>query len=102
MTKDHVDQYWEEGYTIIRNVFAPHEIEQLSAACDRWKFTGQLLGHTWRKKNTVNTLKKWAVIRTGRCPLATASQCAINIQNPGTSIHKPFRRNTFTKRGIAK
>ncbi|HAI13837.1 MAG TPA: hypothetical protein DCM28_19180 [Phycisphaerales bacterium] len=58
MTKDHVDQYWEEGYTIIRNVFAPHEIEQLSAACDRWKFTGQLLGHTWRKKNTVIWIDK--------------------------------------------
>ncbi len=53
MTQAHVDQYWEDGYTIIRGVFAPHEVEQLSTACDRWKFVGQLLGHTWRKQNTV-------------------------------------------------
>lgn len=53
MTQAHVDQYWAEGYTIVRDVFPPHEIEQLSAACDRWKFVGQLLGRTWRKQNTV-------------------------------------------------
>lgn len=53
MTQAHVDQYWEEGYTIVRGVFAPHEVEQMASACDRWKFTGQLLGRTWRKQNTV-------------------------------------------------
>ena len=53
MTQEHVDQYWEDGYTIIKNVFAPHEIEQMRTACDRWKFTGELLGKTWRKQNTV-------------------------------------------------
>lgn len=53
MTPQHIEQYWEEGYTIIRNVFAAHEVEQLQQACDRWKFTGTLLGKTWRKQNTV-------------------------------------------------
>ncbi len=53
MTPEHVRQYWEDGYTIVREVFAPHEVEQLAQACDRWKFTGQLLGKTWRKQNTV-------------------------------------------------
>ncbi|MCC5828086.1 MAG: phytanoyl-CoA dioxygenase family protein [Phycisphaeraceae bacterium] len=53
MMRTHIDQYWEEGYTIIRGVFAPNEIEQLATACDRWKFVGQLLGRTWRKQNTV-------------------------------------------------
>jgi len=53
MTQAHVDEYWEQGYTIIRGVFSSHEIEQLSQACDRWKFTGQLLGRTWRRQNTV-------------------------------------------------
>lgn len=53
MTRKHVEQYWEEGYTIVREVFSPHEIEQLSTACDRWKFVGQLLGRTWRRQNTV-------------------------------------------------
>lgn len=53
MTQEHVDQYWEDGYTIIKDVFAPHEIEQMQTACDRWKFTGELLGKTWRKQNTV-------------------------------------------------
>lgn len=53
MTPEHVDQYWKDGYTIIRDVFAPHEIEQLKTACDRWKFTGELLGKTWRKQNTI-------------------------------------------------
>ncbi|MEX0746098.1 MAG: phytanoyl-CoA dioxygenase family protein [Phycisphaeraceae bacterium] len=53
MTQDHVDQFWHDGYTIVRGVFPPHDIEQLAAACDRWKFVGQLLGRTWRKQNTV-------------------------------------------------
>lgn len=53
MTAENVSQFWEEGYTIVKNVFVPHEIEQLKTACDRWKFTGQLLGRTWRKQNTI-------------------------------------------------
>jgi len=53
MIRKNVEQYWEEGYTVVREVFSPHEIEQLSAACDRWKFVGQLLGRTWRRQNTV-------------------------------------------------
>ncbi|WFB36396.1 phytanoyl-CoA dioxygenase family protein [Kiritimatiellota bacterium B12222] len=53
MTAENVDQYWKDGYTIIKNVFAPHEIEQMKTACDRWKFTGELLGRTWRKQNTI-------------------------------------------------
>lgn len=53
MTQEHVDQYWEEGYTLIRNVFSEAEIAQMMQACERWKFTGQLLGRTWRKQNTV-------------------------------------------------
>jgi len=53
MTPEHIDQYWRDGYTVVKNVFAPHEIEQLKTACDRWKFTGELLGRTWRKQNTV-------------------------------------------------
>lgn len=53
MTAEHVEQYWRDGYTIVRNVFAPHEVEQMAQALDRWKFTGTLLGKTWRKQNTV-------------------------------------------------
>ncbi|MDF3130250.1 phytanoyl-CoA dioxygenase family protein [Kiritimatiellaeota bacterium B1221] len=53
MTAENVDQYWKDGYTVIKNVFAPHEVEQMKTACDRWKFTGELLGKTWRKKNTI-------------------------------------------------
>ncbi len=53
MTADNVEQFREEGYTVVRNVFAPHEVEQIGAAIDRWKFTGTLLGRTWRKQNTV-------------------------------------------------
>ncbi|MFW6599381.1 phytanoyl-CoA dioxygenase family protein [Propionibacteriaceae bacterium Y2011] len=53
MTPEHVRQYWEDGYTVVPNVFTEAEIEQVRTACDRWKFTGQLLGRTWRKQNTV-------------------------------------------------
>ncbi len=53
MTAEHVRQFWEDGYTIVRGVFTEDEIEQMKTACDRWKFTGQLLGRTWRKQNTV-------------------------------------------------
>lgn len=53
MTQTHVDQYWQDGYTIVRNVFAEEELEQLRTSMDRWKWMGQLLGRTWRKQNTV-------------------------------------------------
>lgn len=53
MTREHVDQYWQDGYTIVRGVFTEAEIHQLSQACDRWKFTANLLGRTWRKQNTI-------------------------------------------------
>lgn len=53
MTPEHVRQYWEEGYTIVRGVFTEAELNQMRTACDRWKFTGELLGRTWRKQNTV-------------------------------------------------
>ncbi len=53
MKAEYVQQYWRDGYTVIPNVFAPHEVEQMKMACDRWKFTGELLGRTWRKQNTV-------------------------------------------------
>ena len=53
MTADHIRQYWEEGYTIVRGVFTEAELNQMRTACDRWKFTGDLLGRTWRKQNTV-------------------------------------------------
>jgi len=53
MTREHVEQYWEEGYTIIRNVLAEHEIEQIRTAMDKWKWMGQMLGRTWRRQNTV-------------------------------------------------
>lgn len=53
MTEDHIRQFWDDGYTIVRNVFTESELDQLRTACDRWKFTGELLGRTWRKQNTV-------------------------------------------------
>jgi ectoine hydroxylase-related dioxygenase (phytanoyl-CoA dioxygenase family) len=53
ITKDHIEQYWEEGYTIIRGVFDEYEIEEMKRAIDRWKQYGLLLGSTWRKQNTV-------------------------------------------------
>jgi ectoine hydroxylase-related dioxygenase (phytanoyl-CoA dioxygenase family) len=53
MTEEHVRQFWEDGYTIVRGVFGENELDQMRTACDRWKFTGQLLGRTWRKQNTV-------------------------------------------------
>ena len=53
MTAEHVRQYWEEGYTIIRNVFSEAEIEQIRTSCDKWKFMGELLGRHWRRQNTI-------------------------------------------------
>ncbi len=53
LTADHIEQYWEEGYTIIRDVFAEHEIAQMRTSMDRWKWMGEMLGATWRKQNTV-------------------------------------------------
>jgi ectoine hydroxylase-related dioxygenase (phytanoyl-CoA dioxygenase family) len=53
MTPDNIEQYREEGYTIVREVYEPHEVAQMATAVDRWKFIGELLGHTWRKQNTV-------------------------------------------------
>jgi ectoine hydroxylase-related dioxygenase (phytanoyl-CoA dioxygenase family) len=53
MTAEHIQQYWEEGYTIVRGVFTEADLNHMRAACDRWKFTGELLGRTWRKQNTV-------------------------------------------------
>lgn len=53
MTQAHIDQYWKDGYAIIRNVFAEHELDELRTSMDRWKWVGQLLGRTWRKQNTV-------------------------------------------------
>ncbi|MGE9296503.1 MAG: phytanoyl-CoA dioxygenase family protein [Puniceicoccales bacterium] len=53
MTQAHVDQYWEEGYTIVKNVFNEKDLDELKTATDRWKFMGDLLGRTWRKQNTV-------------------------------------------------
>lgn len=53
MTEEHVRQYWESGYTIVRNVFTEAELDQMRTACDRWKFMGDLLGRTWRRQNTV-------------------------------------------------
>lgn len=53
MTPAHVEQYWEEGYTLIRNVFSEAEIEQMKTAIDRWKFMGEMLGRTWRRGNTI-------------------------------------------------
>lgn len=53
MTKDNIEQYWEDGYTIVRNVFNENDIHQMRMACDRWKATGELLERTWRNKNTI-------------------------------------------------
>lgn len=53
MTEEHIRQYWQDGYTIVRNVFTEAELNQMRTACDRWKFTGDLLGRTWRKQNTI-------------------------------------------------
>ncbi|MCH2176789.1 MAG: phytanoyl-CoA dioxygenase family protein [Lentisphaeria bacterium] len=52
ISQKQVDQYWEEGYTIIRGVFKQHEMDALAAAIDRWKFFGKVLGRTWRRQNT--------------------------------------------------
>jgi len=30
MTADHVRQYWEEGYTIVKNVFTEPELNQIA------------------------------------------------------------------------
>ncbi|MEM6315386.1 MAG: phytanoyl-CoA dioxygenase family protein [Planctomycetota bacterium] len=53
MTADHIEQYREEGYTIVKNVFGEHDIAQMATAIERWKFFGNLLGRTWRKQNTI-------------------------------------------------
>lgn len=53
MTQEHIDQYWNEGYTVIKNVFNEKDIEDMKIAMDRWKFMGNLLGRTWRRQNTV-------------------------------------------------
>jgi ectoine hydroxylase-related dioxygenase (phytanoyl-CoA dioxygenase family) len=53
MTQAHIDQYREEGYAIVRNVFSPAEVQQMRTALDRWHFMALLLGRTWRKQNTV-------------------------------------------------
>lgn len=53
MTAEHIQQYWEDGYTIVRGVFTETDLDQLRTACDHWRFTGELLGRNWRKQNTV-------------------------------------------------
>lgn len=53
MTKDNIEQYWEEGYTIVRDVFNETDINQMRMSCDRWKAMGLMLERTWRNKNTL-------------------------------------------------
>ncbi|MCH2175442.1 MAG: phytanoyl-CoA dioxygenase family protein [Lentisphaeria bacterium] len=53
MTKERIEQYWEEGYTVIPDVFVEAEIDQLKRSMNQWKFMGQMLQRTWRKGNTI-------------------------------------------------
>lgn len=53
LTKDHIEQYREEGYTTVKGVFNEHEIEQMRHAMDRWLWLGRMLRRTWRWQNTV-------------------------------------------------
>ncbi|NRA39578.1 MAG: phytanoyl-CoA dioxygenase family protein [Planctomycetes bacterium] len=53
MTKDIAEQYWEQGYAVVSNVFSAEEMDALATACDRWKWVASLHEKTWRKGNTV-------------------------------------------------
>ncbi|MBT3375673.1 MAG: hypothetical protein HN742_43430 [Lentisphaerae bacterium] len=53
ITKENIEQYWEEGYTVLRGVFGEREIEQLRQSMDRWRWLGEMLRRTWRWQNTV-------------------------------------------------
>ncbi len=53
LTQDEQNFYWNQGYLIIKNVFDKHEVAAMAAACDKWKFFGEMLERTWRNKNTV-------------------------------------------------
>jgi len=53
ITKKHIAQFNDDGYTLIKNVFSSKEINQLAMAFDRWKEFGNLIGRTWRKQNTI-------------------------------------------------
>jgi len=53
ITEDHVAQYHEEGYTLVKNVFSEKEISQIATSFDRWKAFGELMGRTWRRQNTI-------------------------------------------------
>jgi len=50
---DFAEEYWEKGYTVLRGVFAPDEIEDLARSFDRAYAEGMTHHATWRHQNRV-------------------------------------------------
>lgn len=53
LTKEHIQEYNEKGYTIVRNVFNQEEINEIATRFDRWHEMGVMMGSDFRKGNTV-------------------------------------------------
>lgn len=70
LSKDEQNFYWNQGYLIIKGVFKEHEVAAMAAACDQWKKFGNLLGRTWRDRNTVI----WVDKRHSDTPLVRGMQ----------------------------
>jgi ectoine hydroxylase-related dioxygenase (phytanoyl-CoA dioxygenase family) len=52
MVQDHVSQFRNEGYTVVRGVFSPDEVGGLAAAFDRIHARAVADGRNWRDRNT--------------------------------------------------
>ncbi len=51
MTQDHVSQFHNEGYAVIRGVFSAAEVAELAQAFDRIRARAVALGRSWRDRN---------------------------------------------------
>jgi hypothetical protein len=52
VTSDHVSQFRDQGYAIVRGVFSAAEVRDMAAAFDRIHAEGMRLGRSWRDRNT--------------------------------------------------
>ncbi len=53
MNQSHVEQYRDQGFAVIKDVFAPAEIQELRAAFDRVYAQGMAYGRSFRDGNTL-------------------------------------------------
>lgn len=53
MNLDHLEQYREQGYAVVRQVFSPSEVAELAAAFERIYRQGLAYGASFRERNLV-------------------------------------------------